>query len=59
MTRLLVASALAVSLVAPHALADDSKEVAGRPALSTESTDKLIEQRTKWGTEPSQSKAGK
>lgn len=55
-TLIPVAAALAV-VVTPFAAAlAAEKEVAGRPALSTESTEKLIAQRDKWGTEPSTKK---
>jgi hypothetical protein len=41
----------AVAFASP-AFADSAKKVGDRPALTTESTKKLIEQREKWGTKP-------
>ncbi|MCH9808878.1 MAG: hypothetical protein K0U74_14210 [Alphaproteobacteria bacterium] len=52
MIRTATALTLGATLAfAPAAFAGD-KKVGDRPALTTESTEKLIEQRSKWGTKP-------
>lgn len=51
MLRRIVPITLAVAVLAAPALAQDAG-VAGRPALATDSLDKLIKQREQWGTAP-------
>jgi len=48
---------MAALAIAVPAVSAETGSVAGRPALSTESAEKLIEQRSKWGTAPAPVKA--
>ncbi len=58
MFRLSLATVLMLTIATP-VLAQDAGSVAGRPALTTKSTQDLISQREKWGTAPAAKPAAK
>lgn len=58
MFRLSLATVLMLTVATP-VLAQDAGSVAGRPALSTKSTQDLVSQREKWGTAPAAKPAAK
>lgn len=59
MLRRLALISLATVAVATPAVAQDAGTVAGRPALTTTTTQDLIAQREKWGMAPKAAKAAK
>lgn len=58
MFRLSLATVLMLTVATP-VLAQDAGSVAGRPALTTKSTQDLVSQREKWGTAPAAKPAAK